>query len=55
MSDIYYKRNRMINKLKELHDKLTTFETNYDSKYNHLVKRSCINKNLDDISYLIVI
>ena len=38
----------MVKKLKDLQNKLTTFENNYDSKYNHLEKRSRINQELDE-------
>ena len=48
MNDKDNQRNIMIDKLKELQDKISTFEANYDSKYNHLEKRSRINKDLDD-------
>jgi len=37
----------MIKKLKDVQKKIESFEVNYDSKYNHLEKRSKINNELD--------
>jgi len=41
------KTEEMIEKLKAVQEKITKFEENYDSKYNHLEKRSRINYELD--------
>ena len=42
------KTELMILKLKEIQLKLSNFEDNYDSKFDHLEKRSKINHELDD-------
>ena len=47
MSNDKNKTELLIQKLKNIQTKLNTFETNYDSKFNHLEKRSRINNDLD--------